>query len=144
MTSLAPAPAIIDRLGLIPHREGGWFRETWRAANLGRPTGTAILFLLERGQVSHWHSVNATEIWLWHAGAPLVLATAARREGPATDLVLGPDVMGRQMPQLVIEAGHWQSARSLGSWTLVSCIVSPGFSFDGFTLAQPGFDIPRS
>lgn len=138
------AQAIIARLGLEPHPEGGWYRQTWAAGNPGRPSGTAILFLLQAGEVSHWHRVDATEIWLFHAGAPLVLSTAATGEGPAEDRVLGPDVLGGQMPQLIVPPHHWQAARSTGDWTLVSCTVSPGFRFEGFTLAPPGFDIPRT
>lgn len=138
------ARAIIDRLGLAPHPEGGWYRQTWAADNDGRPTGTAILFLLQAGEVSHWHRVDAAEIWLFHAGAPLILSTAETDAGPAQDRVLGPDVLGGEMPQLIVPPHHWQAARSTGAYTLVSCTVSPGFRFDGFTLAPPGFDIPRA
>ena len=137
------ADAIIARLSLAPHPEGGWYRQTWIAGNTGRATGTAILFLLKADEVSHWHSVDATEIWFWHAGAPLILSRAATAEGPAQDDVLGPDVLGGQSPQLIVPAHHWQSGRCTGDWTLVSCTVSPGFDFAGFTLAAPGFDIPR-
>ena len=138
------ARAIIDRLGLAPHPEGGWYRQTWAADNDGRPTGTAILFLLQAGEVSHWHRVDAAEIWLFHAGAPLILSTAETDVGPAQDRVLGPDVLTGEMPQLIVPPHHWQAARTTGAWTLVSCTVSPGFRFDGFTLAPPGFDIPRA
>ena len=138
------ARAIIDRLGLAPHPEGGWYRQTWAAENDGRPTGTAILFLLQAGEVSHWHRVDAAEIWLFHAGAPLILSTAETDVGPAQDRVLGPDVLGGEMPQLIVPPHHWQAAQSTGAYTLVSCTVSPGFRFDGFTLAPPGFDIPRA
>lgn len=138
------ARAIIDRLGLAPHPEGGWYRQTWAADNDGRPTGTAILFLLQAGEVSHWHRVDAAEIWLFHAGAPLILSTAETDAGPAQDRVLGPDVLGGEMPQLIVPPHHWQAARSTGAYSLVSCTVSPGFRFDGFTLAPPGFDIPRA
>lgn len=82
------------------------------------------------------------EIWLWHAGAPLVLRRAATAAGPASDLLLGPDVLAGQSPQAIVPAGHWQAAASTGDWTLVSCTVSPGFRFEGFELAPPGFDIP--
>lgn len=137
------AQAMIERLALAPHPEGGWYRQTWVARNDGRPFGTAILFLLAKGETSHWHKVDATEIWLFHAGAPLILSTAATDTGPATDHLLGPDVLAGENPQLIVEPHHWQAARSTGDWTLVSCTVSPGFSFDGFLLAPPGFDIPR-
>ena len=139
------ADAIIARLGLVPHPEGGHYRQTWQAtADPGvRPSGTAILFLLRRGETSHWHRVDATEIWHFHAGAPLVLSLAARAEGPARDHLLGADLAGGEMPQLIVPERHWQSARSRGDWTLVGCTVSPGFRFDGFELAADGFDIPR-
>jgi uncharacterized protein len=139
-----PARALIDRLVLAPHPEGGWYRQTWAGPEVkGRPLGTAILFLLTEDERSHWHRVDASEIWLWHAGSPLVLSMSETDAGPAQDLVLGPDVLGGQSPQIIVPQDHWQAARSLGPYTLVSCTVSPGFSFDGFTLAPPGFDIPR-
>lgn len=136
------AQEIIERLNLAPHPEGGHFRQTWVAENDGRPTGTCIYFLLAKGEQSHWHKVDATEIWLYHAGAPLVLSMSADDHGPATDHLLTPDLEAGA-PQLIVPEGHWQAARSTGDWTLVSCTVSPGFQFDGFTLAEPGFDIPR-
>ncbi|WP_406644314.1 cupin domain-containing protein [Aliisedimentitalea scapharcae] len=136
------AQDIIAKLGLTQHPEGGWYRETWRAENDGRPTGTCIYFLLDAGESSHWHKVDATEIWLFHAGAPLILSLSATDQGPATDHVLSPD-LDQGAPQIIVPEGHWQAAYSTGAWTLVSCTVSPGFNFDGFVLAEPGFDIPR-
>ena len=140
------AEDIIVHFGLAPHPEGGWYRETWRAEAEGdaRPSGTAILFLLAAGQVSHWHWVDAVEIWHFHAGAPLELRIAADSDGPARAYHLGTDPGAGQHPQVIVPAHHWQSARSLGAWTLVGCTVSPGFSFDGFELAPPGFDIPTA
>ena len=135
------ARALIATLGLAPHPEGGWYRETWRGPlREGRASGTAILFLLQAGERSHWHRVDADEIWLWHAGAPLSLSIGQDR---ASHHQLGPDVLAGEAPQIVVPAGHWQAARSLGAYTLVSCTVSPGFRFEGFTLAAPGFDIPH-
>lgn len=136
------AGQIIAALELRPHPEGGWFAETWRAANPGRPSGTCIYFLLKAGETSHWHKVDATEIWLYHAGAPLVLSISETDTGPAADHLLTPD-LARGRPQIVVPEHHWQAARSTGAHTLVSCTVSPGFDFAGFTLAAPGFDIPR-
>lgn len=136
------AQEIIDRLGLTPHPEGGHFRQTWVAENIGRPTGTCIYFLLSSDETSHWHKVDATEIWLFHAGAPLILSISETDGGPATDHCLSPD-LDRGAPQIIVPEGHWQSARSTGDWTLVSCAVSPGFRFSGFTLAPPDFSIPR-
>lgn len=137
------ADQIITKLNLAPHPEGGFYRQTWVANNDGRPTGTAIYFLLKDGGASHWHKVDATEIWFHHAGAPLILSVSATDAGPACDMHLGPDIRAGQSPQGIVPEGHWQAARTIGDWTLVSCTVSPGFSFDGFTLAPSGFDIPR-
>ena len=136
------ADDIIARLDLAPHPEGGHFRQTWIAGNAGRPTGTCIYFLLKAGESSHWHRVDATEIWLYHAGAPLVLSMAETEAGPARDHLLTP-ALDDGAPQIIVPENHWQAARSTGDYTLVSCTVSPGFSFDGFVLAPPGFDIPR-
>ena len=136
------AQDIIERLGLEPHPEGGFYRQTWQAENEGRAVGTCIYFLLKDGGHSHWHKVDATEIWLFHAGAPLVLSLSATDEGPATDHLLSPNLsMGE--PQLIVPTGHWQAARTTGDYTLASCTVSPGFEFSGFTLSAPSFDIPR-
>jgi predicted cupin superfamily sugar epimerase len=138
------ADEIIARLGLAPHPEGGHYRQTWiDSDSTGRPSGTCIYFLLKAGEASHWHRVDATEIWLFHAGAPLVLSIAADDEGPATDHMLTPDLT-EGAPQIIVPRDHWQAARSTGDYTLVSCTVSPGFRFDGFILAPPGFDIPRN
>jgi len=133
------AKAIIERLGLAPHPEGGWFRETWRgdAGPDGRAIGTAIHFLLERGQRSHWHRVDAVETWLWHAGAPLWLGIAGV-DGIAS-IRLGPDILADEAPQAIVPAGDWQAAHADRGWTLVSCVVVPGFDFAGFELAPPGW-----
>ena len=112
------------------------------AKNEGRPTGTCIYFLLARGEHSHWHKVDATEIWLYHAGAPLTLSLSATDAGPAKDHLLTPD-LDQGTPQIIVPKDHWQAARSTGEWTLGSCTVSPGFDFDGFTLAAPEFSIPN-
>jgi predicted cupin superfamily sugar epimerase len=135
------ADEIIATLNLAPHPEGGHYRQTWVAENDGRPTGTCIYFLLKAGESSRWHKVDATEIWLYHAGAPLVLSMSETDQGPATEHLLTPD-LNAGAPQLIVPEGQWQAARSTGAFTLVSCTVSPGFSFDGFTLAPEGFDIP--
>lgn len=137
------AQEIIAHLGLMPHPEGGHFRQTWVAENDGRPSGTCIYFLLAAGEASHWHRVDATEIWLYHAGAPLVLSLSETDNGPAQDHLLTPDLT-KGAPQIIVPEHHWQAARSTGDFTLVSCTVSPGFQFEGFTLADPGFDIPRA
>ena len=136
------ADEIITRLNLAPHPEGGHYRQTWVATNAGRPTGTCIYFLLKTGESSHWHRVDATEIWLYHAGAPLILSMAETEAGPARDHLLTPD-LDTGAPQLIVPENHWQAARTTGAFTLVSCTVSPGFDFSGFTLAPPDFDIPR-
>lgn len=137
------ADQIIETLQLHPHPEGGWYRQSWVADNPGRPSATCIYFLLKTGEASHWHKVDATEIWLFHSGAPLILSLSAREAGPAAEHLLSPD-LAIGAPQIVVPADHWQAARSTGAYTLVSCVVSPGFQFSGFTLAAPGFDIPRA
>ena len=137
------ADEIITKLQLSPHPEGGWYRQTWVAQNEGRPSGTCIYFLLRKEERSHWHRVDATEIWLYHAGAPLILSLAESDEGPASEHLLTPD-LAKGQPQLVVPKSHWQAARSTGDYTLVSCTVSPGFQFEGFELAAPSFDIPAA
>lgn len=137
------AVEIIDRLGLAPHPEGGWYAERWRGeatADSGRSAGTAIYYLLEKGQRSHWHKVvDATELWLWHAGSPLSLGHAPGDAGPIAHVTLGPDVLAGQQPHYLIPADHWQSAEAGDGWVLVSCVVVPGFDFSGFVLAPPGW-----
>jgi predicted cupin superfamily sugar epimerase len=136
------AAAIIEKLGLRPHPEGGWFRETWRAESVSgvRASATAIHFLLEPHQRSHWHRVDAAELWFWHAGHRLTLSVAGPGPGPARCIVLGPDLLAGEEPQVLVPAGHWQAAEPGGGWALVSCVVSPGFEFDGFELAPPGWE----
>ena len=138
------ADQIIAMLGLSPHPEGGWYRETWaEAATDGdRPAGTCIYFLLRAGERSHWHRVDAAEIWHFYAGAPLTLRIAATEAGPALAHRLGPDLADGQRPQIIVPPRHWQAAESTGGWTLVGCTVSPGFRFEGFELAADGFEIP--
>jgi predicted cupin superfamily sugar epimerase len=134
------AEEIIERLGLAPHPEGGWYRETWRhvQADGGRGAGTAIYFLLTCDRASHWHRVDAAEIWHFHAGAPLELSIS--QDGSAGSRhVLGVDLAAAERPQLVVPANAWQSARTLGEWTLVGCTVSPAFEFARFELAAPGW-----
>lgn len=132
---------LIEALGLEPHPEGGWYRETWRAqAPPGeRAAATAILFLLEEGRRSHWHKVDATELWLFHAGGALRIETAASESGPVRTARIGSEVLAGEQPQFRIAPGEWQSAQADRGWALVSCIVSPGFEFEGFTLAPPGW-----
>lgn len=142
MADNVPAADIIAKLGLQPHPEGGHFRETFRDPHRledGRSASTAIYFLLAAGERSHWHRVDAIEIWHWHAGAPLELSIAALDTGPVIAHRLGPDVLSGEQPQGIVPRGAWQAARSLGDWTLVGCTVAPGFEFAGFELAAPGW-----
>jgi len=134
------AAQIIETLDLKPHPEGGHFGETWRApAKPGeRSAGTAIYYLLQAGEVSHWHRVDAAEAWHWYAGAALELALSPDGCEVIRHL-LSADITSDARPQLVIPAGVWQSARSLGDWTLVGCTVSPGFEFSGFEMAPAGW-----
>ncbi len=136
------AAALIAELGLAPHPEGGWYRETWRESPSqegGRGHATAIYFLLEAGRRSHWHRVDAAELWLFHAGAPLALSIAADEAGPVETILLGTDVAGGARPQGLVPAGWWQSAEARDGWALVSCVVAPGFEFAGFELAPAGW-----
>jgi predicted cupin superfamily sugar epimerase len=138
------AAEIIELLGLQPHPEGGHFRETFRDPRdvNGRSVGTAIYFLLAAGERSHWHRVDAAEIWHYYAGAPLAISIE-RRDGIET-LKLGPDLAAGERPQLIIPADTWQSAESLGAWTLIGCTVAPGFDFAGFELAPEGWSPVQS
>ena len=133
---------LIERLGLAPHPEGGWFRETWRdvPADGGRGASTAIYFLLAAGEHSHWHRVDAAEAWHHYAGDPLELAIA---EGDDHVVVtLGGDLTSGSEPQAVVPARAWQAARSLGAWSLLGCTVAPAFDFSGFELAPPNWTPP--
>ena len=135
---------LIARLDLAPHPEGGWYRQTWiEDGTEGRASGTCIYFLLKAGERSHWHRVDAAEIWHFYAGTPLILSLSETAQGPATDHVLGPALDKGQSPQIIVPKDHWQAAHAPDGWALVGCTVSPGFRFEGFELAKPGFDIPR-
>ena len=141
MTDATSAEQVIELLGLEPHPEGGFFRETFRhvAEDGGRGAGTSIYFLLRAGERSHWHRVDAAEIWHFYAGAPLELSTSDT-PGKTETRILGPELVSGERPQLTVEPNEWQSARSLGPWTLVGCTVSPAFEFEKFELAPPGFE----
>ena len=136
------AAEIIARLELKPHPEGGHYRETFRDKRCdvsGRSSSTAIYFLLARGERSHWHRIDAVEVWHHYAGAPLVLQIA--HEGRSRHTVtLGPDVTRGEQPQAIVPADAWQAAESSGDWTLVGCTVAPGFEFASFELAPKGWE----
>ena len=142
------AAALIGQLQLAPHPEGGWYRETWKAPALanGRAGGTAILFLLQAGERSHWHTVDAEELWIWQGGDPLTLRLAAGDEGPVSEITLGGNVAAGEALQGLVPTGQWQAAEALApgegthGYSLVSCVVVPGFDFAGFRLAQPGWE----
>jgi uncharacterized protein len=141
IASTLSAADVIRLLGLVPHPEGGHYRETFRDAaadGAGRAASTAIYFLLAAGEVSRWHRIDAAEAWHWYAGAALALTIADDRG--RRDTRLGADLAAGERPQAVVPAGAWQQAASLGAWTLVGCTVAPGFQFAGFELAPPGFD----
>lgn len=137
---MVDAADIIERLGLAPHPEGGWYKETWRAdtESDARATGSAIYYLLDQGQRSHWHQIDAVEIWHYYAGAALAL-TIADGNVALEKLTIGPDIANGEIPQGIVPSHWWQSAESLGPWTLVGCTVSPGFQFEGFKLAAPNW-----
>jgi predicted cupin superfamily sugar epimerase len=136
------AADIIRALDLKPHPEGGHYRETFRDRRQidRRAASTAILFLLARGERSHWHRIDAVEIWHYYAGAPLKLSLV---DGATEEIIrLGADIAAGEVPQVIVPARAWQAAESLGDWTLTGCTVAPGFTFEGFELAPAGWS-PR-
>lgn len=134
------ASAVIAALALVPHPEGGHYREIWRDAppDGGRGAATSIHFLLAAGEASHWHRVDADELWVWNAGGPLTLDMSPDGLTTTTHR-LGPDLGAGAQPQRLVPRGVWQAARPEGAWVLVSCIVAPAFHFAGFELAAPGW-----
>ena len=133
------ADELIRHLGLKPHPEGGHYRQTFHASDSPRGAGTAIFFLLKAGESSHWHKVDADEIWHHYAGAPLELSLSddgktVRRLRLGTDFEIG------EQPQAVVPRGVWQAARSLGAWTLIGATVAPAFQFEHFEIAPPGWE----
>jgi predicted cupin superfamily sugar epimerase len=143
LTAALTAQDVIRLLDLAPHPEGGHFRETFRDArqSAGRAASTAIYFLLVRGERSHWHRVDAVEVWHWYAGAPLALEIAPA-PGHIERVTLGADLAGGERPQAIVPAHAWQAAQSRGDWTLCGCTVAPGFDFSGFELAPENWS-PR-
>lgn len=141
---MASAVDVIARLGLTPHPEGGHYRETFRDASVdhsGRPRSTAIYFLLARHERSHWHRIDAVEVWHYYAGSALVLEMA---DGDGRRSIrLGADIFAGEVPQAVVPAHAWQAAESSGDWTLVGCTVAPGFDFATFELAPKGWTPER-
>lgn len=145
MAATSTAAAIIAQLGLKPHPEGGHYRETFRDRRTeaqGRAASTAILFLLAQGERSHWHRIDAVEVWHYYAGSALALEIA--EGGQRLSVRLGCDITAGEAPQAIVPAHAWQSATSTGDWTLVGCTVAPGFDFAGFELAPPDFVPPAS
>jgi predicted cupin superfamily sugar epimerase len=150
VTRLDPAVApLVERLGLQPHPEGGWYRETWRAATTVQPHGyagpraaaTGIQFLLPAGERSRWHRVASDELWLWQGLGPLLLrlggSAAAPADGTAADVLVGPDPVAGHLLQALVPAGTWQSAAPTGpAGALVACVVAPGFDFADFQLSD--------
>jgi predicted cupin superfamily sugar epimerase len=132
---------VIRLLELAPHPEGGFYRQTFEDEDRdgGRAASTAIYYLLAAGERSHWHRVDAAEVWHFYAGAPLSLSLSADGSRTAT-LRLGNDLAAGERPQGIVPASWWQAAVSLGEWTLVGCTVAPGFRFSGFEMAPPGWE----
>lgn len=140
---MSDANTLITRLRLAPHPEGGWYRETFRQPAPdpdARGLATAILFLLDAGQRSHWHRVNGSELWLWHAGSPLALLIDD--DGRRIEHRLGGNVLGGEAPQAIVPANAWQATEARHGWGLVSCVVTPAFEFSGFELAPKGWSPP--
>ncbi|WP_085981070.1 cupin domain-containing protein [Rhodopseudomonas sp. B29] len=139
MESLSAAE-VIAQLGLSPHPEGGHYRETYRDTRCdagGRSASTAIFFLLAQGERSHWHRIDAVEIWHYYAGAPLMLEIADDTGTRA--IMLGNNIPAGELPQAIVPPHAWQAAATTGDWTLVGCTVAPGFDFKTFELAPPGW-----
>ena len=136
---------LVRILDLKPHPEGGHYRETFRdaAGNLDRAASTAIYFLLAAGEESRWHRIDSVEIWHWYGGAPLLLSVSMGGQD-LVELRLGMDLEAGERPQAFVPGGAWQSAKSLGAWTLVGCTVAPGFLFEQFEVASPDWAPPKS
>ena len=135
------ADYIINNLKLTEHPEGGWFKETFQSKETsnGRSNASLIYYLLKENENSHWHRVtDADEIWLWHLGDPLLLSYSDERS--TKEITLGPDLNNNEKLQAVIPKSIWQKAKSNGAWSLVSCVVAPAFSFDGFEMAKKGWE----
>ena len=135
------AEYIINYLKLTEHPEGGWFKETFQSKETsnGRSNSSLIYYLLKENENSHWHRVtDADEIWLWHLGDPLLLSYSDERS--TKEITLGPDLNNNEELQAVIPKSIWQKAKSNGAWSLVSCVVAPAFSFDGFEMAKKGWE----
>ena len=141
MATRPSASDIIARLDLKPHPEGGHYRETFRdndADANGRSRSTAIYFLLARGERSHWHRIDAVEVWHYYAGDALTLQIA--NDVGARSITLGPYIAAGEAPQAIVPAHAWQAAESVGDWTLVGCTVAPGFDFATFELAPKDWE----
>ena len=141
MIEALTAADIIARLELKPHPEGGYYRETFRDTRTdanGRSCSTAIYFLLARGERSHWHRIDAVEIWHYYAGSALVLQIAD--DDGQRNIRLGPDLAAGEVPQAIVPAQAWQAAESTGDWTLAGCTVAPGFDFAKFEMAPKGWE----
>lgn len=133
---------IAKKLNLEPHPEGGYYRRIYcheTAHDDSRALASSIYYLLEGGTETLWHKTDGDELWLWHAGSPLKLSTSPSDEGPITTLTLGANVFDDEHPQLLVKANHWQSAKVDGDWALVSCVVSPEFTFEGYVLMDKGW-----
>lgn len=155
MSSAVPtAERLVAHLGLEPHPEGGWYRRTWTAPAApvmfgvdldpsdGRAGGSSILFLLPADIESRWHRIDASELWHHSAGAPIRLSTWAGGHTPVQHCTLGPDLLDGEVAQHVVDPDHWQSARSLGAWSLAACVVVPEFRFEAFEMAEVGWTPP--
>ena len=137
---------IVKRLNMQPHPEGGYYVETFRDDSMvdGRAHSSAIYYLLTADDFSHWHRVDAVEVFHHYAGAPLSM-TLSPDGHKAEAFRLGSQFAAGEQPQLIVPKGCWQTATSLGAWTLVGCTVAPAFEFSGFELAPPDWrPIPKA
>ena len=136
MSGSLTADEVIRLLQLEAHPEGGYYRETFRdSKKIGeRSASTAIYFLLKQGEISRWHRIDSVEVWHWYGGDPIRLQIRDA-DGPVETVLLGNDLVKSERPQAIVPAHAWQTAETLGAWTLVGCTVAPGFVFAGFLLA---------
>lgn len=131
----------VENLELLAHPEGGYFKEVYRSSNSFSPKGfqgersysTSIYFLIEEGNVSHFHRIKSDEIWYYHAGDPLSVFVI-QKNGELEELKIGPNVNQGEVLQAVVPAGTIFGSKSAGIYSLVGCMVAPGFDFQDFEL----------
>lgn len=136
----------INNLELLPHPEGGYYKETYRSSSLiegngefpgGRAFATAIYFLIEANNFSAFHKIKSDETWHFYGGSALEVIELDVF-GKLTSTVVGPDILNGQLLQYTVAAGNWFASRVLNGapFSLVGCTVAPGFDFRDFEMAK--------